>query len=188
MMNEENNREQGTESTYDRTAQSAPPQYGRNMDNPYYQDGQEKMTGLAAAYKSYWKNYTNFNDRTSRAGYWWVILVNYIINIVLFAALIGPAVALSTAGTLGIFDTAYSTAVLAAMFTGPGIILFIWSLVNIIPGLSLFVRRLHDTGRRWPNIFFLCIPVAGLIIVLILLVGGTKRAPENKLGDLPKQA
>jgi uncharacterized membrane protein YhaH (DUF805 family) len=60
--------------------------------------------------------------------------------------------------------------------------------VNVIPGLSLFVRRLHDRGKRWMNIFFFCIPIVGGIIVLIFLVGGTKRAPENKLGDLPKQA
>jgi uncharacterized membrane protein YhaH (DUF805 family) len=182
-MSGEINRDQGPESAYDRQ-----PQYGQNVSNPYYQGGPEKMTGLVAAYKSYWKNYANFNDRTSRAGYWWVILVNYIINVVLFSALIGPAIAASTTGTLGLFDTAYSTAVIAAMFTGPGIILFIWSLVNIIPGFSLFVRRLHDTGRRWPNIFFLLIPFAGVVFMLIFLLGGTKYAPENKLGNLPKQA
>ena len=35
---------------------------------------------MIEAYKNYWNNYANFTDRTSRGGYWWVVLMNIIVS------------------------------------------------------------------------------------------------------------
>jgi len=45
----------------------------------------------------------------------------------------------------------------------------LWSLVVLLPGLSVAARRLHDVGRPATNLFYLLIPIAGIIMVLIWL-------------------
>lgn len=39
------------------------------------------------AYKKYWLNYANFEGRSGRADFWWVVLCNFLIS--LPVALIG---------------------------------------------------------------------------------------------------
>jgi uncharacterized membrane protein YhaH (DUF805 family) len=199
-MSDELNKEQAPEQAAGTTpepgtqeAQAQQPPYeqpapgpGQNQGNPYYGGmQQEKMTGILDAYKSYWKNYVNFNDRTSRAGYWWVILVNYIIEIVLYAVLVGNAFAF---GAIAATNPYSMTSVLFSMFAGTGVILLIWTLANILPGLGLMVRRLHDINKRWTNIFFILIPFAGPIILIVFMATGTKYPPENRFYNVPKQA
>ena len=41
------------------------------------------------------------------------------------------------------------------------------SLALLIPGLSIAVRRLHDTGKSWVYLFMGLIPLAGWIILLV---------------------
>jgi len=43
----------------------------------------------------------------------------------------------------------------------------IYSLVIIIPGLSIEVRRLRDAGLPWRHLFYVLIPIAGIIILLV---------------------
>jgi uncharacterized membrane protein YhaH (DUF805 family) len=162
----------------------APGQPGQNYNNPYYSGGQEKMTGIVDAYKAYWLNYVNFNDRTSRAGYWWVILINYIINIVLFAALIGPAMA---SVMVAFTNPLYAASAISSIFAGAGAIFLIWELANTLPGLAICVRRLHDTGKSWLYILFNLIPVIGGIIFIVFMATGTKYPPENRFYNLPKK-
>jgi uncharacterized membrane protein YhaH (DUF805 family) len=180
--------EQAPGTAPDTGAQEAqtPPSYeqqGQNYGNPYY-GGQEKMTGILDAYKSYWRNYVNFNDRTSRAGYWWVVLINYVISIVLCAVFLGPAMA---ALAMAFTNPLYVTATVGTMFAGAGAIFLIWELANFLPALAIIVRRLHDINKRWTNIFFLLIPIAGAIIFLVFMLTGTKYPPTNRFYDQPKQ-
>ena len=49
-------------------------------------------------------------------------------------------------------------------------IFVIFLLVQIIPALSIFVRRLHDTGHSGAYIFLMLIPIIGWIWILILLL------------------
>ena len=57
------------------------------------------------------------------------------------------------------------------------------SLALFIPGLSLFIRRLHDTGKAWPYIFMGLIPIAGAIILIIQLVKDSEG--DNQWGPGP---
>lgn len=153
-------------------------------------------------YRLYWKNYTNFKGRTPRSGYWFVFLWNVIINTAL--SLIVYAIVYSSAKTalggllgaysdpFGFLSNPFSTSgdVFSGVFGGAiglsimSVIIMVWSVANIIPGLSIAVRRLHDTGRRW---FWLLIsfgPAILLAIYSIILVANPYSALFGGMGIL----
>jgi len=37
---------------------------------------------IIAAYKAFWTNYLNFQGRTRRSGFWWVVLINVIVGLI----------------------------------------------------------------------------------------------------------
>lgn len=41
--------------------------------------------GFLEAYKSFWRNYVNFSGRAPRSAYWYVVLWNVIIFVILYA-------------------------------------------------------------------------------------------------------
>jgi uncharacterized membrane protein YhaH (DUF805 family) len=135
-----------------------------------------RQVGFVEAYKNYWKNYVNFNDRTTRAGYWWVVLWNAIIEAV-FMVIMGAT------GALASLADGYGMAI---PFVGFGIVYYLWMLANLLPRLALQIRRLHDINKRWTNIFFALIPIVGVIILLVFFVTATKPLPENRFGYLPQ--
>jgi len=146
-----------------------PPNYQPSPSGYPYPPGYQqapygnRYVGLVEAYKAYWKNYGNFNDRTSRAGYWWAILMFYII----FTAS-GIIV-----GVIGEPNAA-------------GTIFAIWILANIIPMLSIAVRRLHDVGKNWAWILIRIIPFVGEIIFIVITATAQKFLPENRFAHLPQ--
>lgn len=113
-------------------------------------------------YKKFWKNYTNFSGRSRRSEYWYVVLSNIIISIVL-----SPLCAIPYVG---------------AIFT---VLLSIYNLAIFIPSLALVVRRLHDIGKEWYYIFFALIPIAGAIILLLWYCQDSQPGPNN-FGENPK--
>ena len=158
-----------------------PYQYGPPMEN--------RPVGFIEAYKAYWKNFANFNDRTSRAGYWWVFLMNTIIGIVFMSIMLvatgglisyglGDPISINDYGPSGI-ATSYLSGFLAF-----NIIYSIWGLANLVPGLAICVRRLHDIGKSWVYILFALIPFVGAIILIIFLATAQKHPPENQFATL----
>lgn len=113
-------------------------------------------------YKKFWKNYTNFSGRSRRSEYWYVVLSNIIISIVL-----SPLCAIPYVG---------------AIFIG---LLSLYNLAIFIPSLALVVRRLHDIGKEWYYIFFALIPIAGAIILLVWYCQDSQPGPNN-FGANPK--
>lgn len=93
-------------------------------------------------YINMWKNYVNFGARTTRRGYWMAYLFNFI------AALI-----------LGVIVAVTKLEVLSG----------IYSLAVLLPGLAICVRRLRDAGKAWGWIFISLVPLAGVIILIVLL-------------------
>ena len=58
----------------------------------------------------------------------------------------------------------------------------LYAIAAFIPGLAITTRRLHDTGRSWLNLFWLLLPIAGWIVILVYVCGdsveeGTVEAP-----------
>ena len=122
--------------------------------------------GFAEAYKNYWLNTFNFRDRTTRPGFWWPLLLNFIIWLVLTITGFG----ISYHSFMGLIPFSYIT--FSATEIAPALVVTviasIWYLVNVIPFIAISIRRLHDTGKRWPRILIGVIPIAGFFISYML--------------------
>lgn len=99
---------------------------------------------------AFWKNYANFKGRASRSEYWWAIL---------FVVLVGAAISTVTTDFSASDWTNTTESALSRL----------WSLATLLPGLAVAARRLHDVGRPATHLFYLLIPIAGLIMILIWL-------------------
>ena len=193
------NQQQQPPPGYEQYQQQPPPGYQQQYYQPppymYGYEGPNRPVGFLEAYKAYWKNYVNFNDRTSRAGYWWVVLMNIIISTLLTIPIL-----IFTAGLLSYglgdpvssYDPYYAADFVAsplAMYsvTGFGIVYLIsslWSLANLLPGLAIGVRRLHDVGKSWVWMLIALIPIVGGIIFIVFLATAQKHPPENQFAYL----
>jgi uncharacterized membrane protein YhaH (DUF805 family) len=94
------------------------------------------------------RKYADFNGRATRPEYWWFTLFVFVTSAIMSA--IDPTM---SEGTFGI-SAGLSTA---------------WSLALLLPHLAVAIRRLRDTGRNWTNIFWLLVPIAGPIVVVVYL-------------------
>ena len=92
------------------------------------------------------KKYAVFSGRAQRAEYWYFILFNLIIGIV-----------------LGVIDGMFG---LFSPEIGIGILGGIFSLAMFIPSLAVLFRRLHDTGRSGWWFFIILIPLIGFIVLI----------------------
>ena len=113
------------------------------------------------------KKYAVFSGRARRKEYWFFVLFNIIISIIL--AVID--------GVTGTLDPA----------SGMGLLGLICTLAILIPALAVSVRRLHDTGRSGWWLLILLIPLIGTIVILIFMVQDSK-PEENQYGPNPKTA
>jgi uncharacterized membrane protein YhaH (DUF805 family) len=114
------------------------------------------------------KKYAVFNGRARRKEYWYFVLFNFIISLIL--GLIEGLI-------IGINGSVHET-----NFSVLGLI---YSLAIFIPSIAVAVRRLHDTDRTGWWILIGLIPVIGWIIFLIFLVQDSSPG-ENKYGPNPK--
>ncbi len=103
------------------------------------------MTGFAT-YVDYWKRYFDFGGRSTRTQYWLVFLIQVLISVAFSCLTVIPGA--KTA--LTIIDS-------------------IWGVVNLIPGLAICIRRLRDGGKSWANIFWVLLPIAGIIVLIVKL-------------------
>ncbi len=113
------------------------------------------------------KKYAVFSGRSRRMEYWYFVLFNIIVAIVLAGidALLGT---FSSSSSIGLLSGIYGLAV-------------------IIPSLAVTVRRLHDIDRSGWWIFINLIPLIGAIVLLVFAVSeGT--AGNNRYGPSPKGA
>ena len=114
-------------------------------------------------YVGVWKKYAVFHGRAGRAEYWTFTLINYAVFIVL--SVLEDATESSALGAIGM----------------------IFLAAQIVPGLAVSVRRLHDTDRSGWLILIALIPLLGVLVVLFfMLVRGTPG--ENRFGPPPDGA
>jgi len=113
------------------------------------------------------KKYAVFNGRARREEYWYFLLFNLIISIVLkgIDSVIGGSSAEVGISLLG----------------------GIYSLVILIPGIAVSVRRLHDTDRSGWWLLIGLIPLIGAIVLVVFMVQDSKPG-ENQYGPNPKEA
>lgn len=97
------------------------------------------------AIKLFYNRYTDFNGRSTRAEYWYVVLYLLIVGVIL-----------GLFGKFGMWLT------------------YIFALVNLVPNIAIAIRRMHDIGKSGWWILISLIPVIGTIWYIILCVTPSK--------------
>ena len=113
------------------------------------------------------KKYAVFSGRSRRMEYWYFVLFNIIVSIV-----------------LGVIDGLLGTSGSSA---GAGLLSGIYSLAVLIPTLAVTVRRLHDTDRTGWWILIALVPLIG-VIVLLVFAALDSTPGSNQYGPNPKEA
>jgi uncharacterized membrane protein YhaH (DUF805 family) len=117
-------------------------------------------------YLEVWKKYAVFSGRARRKEYWYFVLFNIIISIVL-TGIDGVTGSLSAA-------------------TGMGLLSGLYALAILIPSIAVSVRRLHDTDRSGWWLLIALIPLVGAIILLVFVIQDSKPG-ANQFGENPKE-
>lgn len=98
------------------------------------------------AIQTVFRKYSEFNGLATRAEFWWWALFNGLV--------------LSALNLLNVFQVADKT-YLGTLIAG------FWGIAILLPSLAVAARRLRDAGYDQRNLFWILIPFAGIIIVLI---------------------
>lgn len=101
------------------------------------------------AVRSCFSKYATFSGRARRSEYWYFVLFTVI----------GSAIA-------GVVDNA----LFGRMMPDVTLLGSIFSIAIFMPGLSVLVRRLHDTGRSGWWWWIIVIPLIGMLVLLYWLV------------------
>lgn len=114
---------------------------------------------LAKGFRLFWTRALDYKGVTSRREFWWGVLGNAIIMIVLMVFLI-------------VSLTFYPQAVNG--FSVTMILLFVlFCLAELLPSVTLIIRRMHDIGKSGFYIFVLFLPVIGFLWYLYLVTRPT---------------
>jgi len=105
------------------------------------------------------EKYACFTGRATRSEYWYFCLFNFIVGVVIGGVL-------GSLGNAGVY------------------IYYAYMLAVLIPGIAVFVRRMHDIGKSGWYYFWVLVPIVGVIYLLILLC--KESGPDNQYGPAPQ--
>lgn len=114
------------------------------------------------------KKYAVFSGRARRKEYWFFVLFNIIVGII-----------------LSVIDGALGLNIIEQEGANIGWLYSIYSLAVLLPGLAVSIRRLHDTDRSGWWILIALIPIIGAIVLLIFMVLDSQPG-SNRFGPNPK--
>lgn len=97
------------------------------------------------AIQLFFKNYTNFSGRATRAEYWYAVLFMFLVGCVL-----------AIFGKFGMWLS------------------YLFSLGCFVPSIAIAIRRMHDIGKSGWWILISLIPVIGTIWYIVLCVTPSK--------------
>ena len=100
------------------------------------------------------RKYADFSGRATRPEFWWFFLFTSIVTSVLTAFN-----GLSTGSPVAVGTTLAT----------------VWSTAVLVPTLAVMVRRLRDADRDWREVFWLLVPIAGLIVLAFHLSEPSRR-------------
>jgi uncharacterized membrane protein YhaH (DUF805 family) len=126
------------------------------------------------------KRYADFSGRSRRKEYWMFQLFNVLIVVALVAIIIAGAPEMNSSPYSDV-TVAEEPGVLFSV--GIGLAVLYW-LISFIPGLAVFVRRLHDTGRSGWWWFISFIPFGSIVLLVFMCIEGD--GYENAYGPDPK--
>ncbi|WP_262694515.1 DUF805 domain-containing protein [Kordiimonas aquimaris] len=105
---------------------------------------------FGTAVKTGFRRYLDFEGRSIRSEYWWWMLFVFLVNI-----------------ALNIFNGSIGGTLLSSLF----------SLIVLIPDISVSVRRLHDIGKSGWWILLWLVPLIGWVVIVYWAV------QEGDVGD-----
>ena len=155
---------------------AAPAPASVPLDKPLY------GASFVQAIQRFFTKYAVFTGRASRSEYWWVVLLNALVNILIWVPGIALGVATSTPG--------YTSSGAPTTNPGPIFLVFVaiaglWWLATIVPGIAVGVRRLHDANLSGLMYLLVLIPSFGGLIILVLTLLETN--PQGARFDLGAQ-
>lgn len=106
----------------------------------------------------FFANYAVLSGRATRREYWFAFLFQMAVS--LFLTLLSHL----EVPVVGLIHTVFS-----------------WG--TLIPGLTVTIRRLHDTGKSGWNLLFNLVPILGTIMFVIMLCLGSEE--DNDYGPKP---
>lgn len=113
------------------------------------------------------RRYADFTGRSGLAEFWWFILFVFLVN--------------AGAKTIDSF-------IMFGDLDNNGLVSNLWSLATIVPVLAITVRRLRDGGNGWGQIFWVLVPIAGAIMIIIRLCDPPRFTPAPAgVQDAPVQ-
>ena len=130
-------------------------------DNLPEDNAATRNMGMMEAVKSAFSNYVTFSGRARRSEYWFFTLFNMLISI------------------------AITIVTVISGIPAIGYLSYLYSLIVLVPGWAVFVRRLHDVGKSGWNWLWLVVPVIGWILVLVWLATDSQSG-SNQYGSSPK--
>jgi uncharacterized membrane protein YhaH (DUF805 family) len=101
---------------------------------------------FGGAIATVFRKYAEFAGRASRSEFWWFALFSFLVS-----------------SALGAFNFWTPEGVIAVGSS----LASVWSIAVLVPSLAVAVRRLRDAGRRWTELFWILLPIAGLIVLIV---------------------
>lgn len=135
------------------------------------------MIGFGEAIALFYKNYVNFEGRSSRAEYWWTALYQIIVY---------SALAVAFFLLVGVEN--FSSPENDAIFGGIAIAAVLFWLVNFLPGIAIQVRRFHDLDQTgWLVLVFFIVNAIISVSAFAQLIWFAVRGTDgpNKYGPDP---
>ncbi len=105
------------------------------------------------AITSGYKGYVKFGGRTPRAPFWYWVLFQIIVLVIISFVEGGGHTVVNGASIQSNYQA------------GP--IAIVWSLANLLPGIAIGIRRLHDLDRSGWWTLIVLVPVVGVIVLLV---------------------
>jgi len=122
--------------------------------------------GMTEAVKLFFSRYTDFKGRSSRGEYWWAYLGLVLLIIVPYF--------------LVVLFTSMGIQAIAGLI---GILLLIFYLAIIIPGIAIVIRRLHDLDKSGWWYFIALVPLIGGLLLLYWFCQPGTKGPNTYGGD-----
>ncbi len=103
------------------------------------------------------RKYADFTGVATRPEFWWFVLFSTLVS-----SALGAFNVLTPEGTIMIGSSLAS----------------VWGVAVLVPSLAVAVRRLRDAGHRWTELFWLLLPLAGLIVLIVRLCDPSRPQAE----------
>ncbi|MFC5501307.1 DUF805 domain-containing protein [Lysinimonas soli] len=111
--------------------------------------------------KTVFRKYAEFTGRATRPEFWWWVLFSTLVSSALNALSI--PLGIMRFGDYGMGTNGYDYGVGSFSLSG------FWSIAVLLPSLAVTVRRLRDAGRKWTELFWVLLPIAGVIVLIVHL-------------------